>query len=199
MIIHQLWDDRTRIACQYFKSIDPKKRLIVSLDDIVFPNLIPRGIPGRSFYMSPVIQANIKHILDLSDRVIVTTEVLKSVVSTKYQIQPDKIVCLPNYPDFNWLGRYMPNPQMKASRWLSRKDRPRIGLIGSLSHHDLTANGRERMDIDIIMDALPLMSDLKPHWVMTCPDQRIMKAMDDAGHTYDIMNMSPIADYPGAL
>lgn len=70
VVFHQCWNDQAAILAQLFKSCG--KRIVLSVDDLVNGNKIPRFIHTGDVYREAGTARNIQFMMDLADKVIVT-------------------------------------------------------------------------------------------------------------------------------
>lgn len=111
--------------------------LIYEIDDLMDAKFIPLYNRGRGGFESPKIQDNIKHMLNEADIVTVTTDYIKESYNKYYDVPLDKIVSLPNMlPRFLFGDRY--NPNLKIEQFKKNKSKPRIGVVSSLSHYNIS-------------------------------------------------------------
>lgn len=69
-VFHQCWTDHSFILAQHFKSIG--KKVVLSVDDLINGNKIPKFITQGAPYSEPGLAKNIQDMMDLADRVVVT-------------------------------------------------------------------------------------------------------------------------------
>ena len=97
---------------------------------------IPKYNRGRRAFEGKKVQQNIKAMLNNADFVIVTTDYLKEIYHDLYDVPLDHIIALPNLlPKYLFGDRY--DPQKKISEFKSLKNKPRIGIVSSLSHFNI--------------------------------------------------------------
>ena len=116
---------------------------------------IPLFNRGRGSFEGEAVQRNIKTMLNAADFVTVTTDYLKHVYHDFYGVPLENIVAIPNFLPKWWIGdRY--RPKDKLEQFQKNKNKPRIGIVSSLSHYNVdgvrrTAAGRavrKRRDSD---------------------------------------------------
>ena len=178
------------------------KRVIVSLDDLVAGWQIPRNITGGRFYQDRLTIQNVKALLDLSDRIVITQPTLKKAICDHFQIDERKMHIFPNMPSFDWMGR-MFNARMRADRFKQKGRAMRIGVLSSLSHYELMDERmKEDDDFQIVVDAAKLLaaSKTKVIWCLplTSKDNPLVKRLTDIGADVDVVPMTPITAYPKA-
>jgi hypothetical protein len=111
--------------------------LIYEIDDLMDASHIPLYNRGRKGFESPKIQQNIKTMLNLCDMVTVTTDYIKEAYHRYYDVPLHKIVALPNMlPRYLFGDRY--DIQKKINQYKANKAKPRIGLVSSLSHYNIS-------------------------------------------------------------
>ena len=97
---------------------------------------IPLYNKGRQAFESPEIQENIRFMLNNADMVTVTTDYIKESYHKYYGVPLEKIVAVPNLlPKYLFGDRY--NPTEKINQFKFFKNKPRIGIISSLSHYNI--------------------------------------------------------------
>ena len=96
---------------------------------------IPKFNRGRVAFEGRKTQENIRELLNLADFVTVTTDYLKNVYHDLYDVPLENIVAIPNLlPRYLFGDRY--DPARKAKDFGKHKDRPRVGIVSSLSHYN---------------------------------------------------------------
>lgn len=110
---------------------------IYNIDDCMHSDEIPYYNRGRAAFNSPKIQENIKKMLNNSDFVCVTTNELKNYYNWKYGVPLDNIICIPNFLPRWWIGDYYDEVK-SIENFKANKTKPRIGIISSLSHYNVT-------------------------------------------------------------
>lgn len=116
--------------------------LIYELDDYL-PNLPVANIHRNEFPKD--ISRRLKQAISLCDRVVVSTEVLKSALNGLHQ----DICVLPNYLPVEWWGGLAPRPAPDFDR------KPRVGWAGGVSHTG---------DLRLIADVVTALAD-RVDWV----------------------------------
>jgi len=111
--------------------------VVYNIDDCIHKEDIPSYNAAWETYQSDELMANVKSMLDNSDFILVTTPELKSYYNTKFTIPNNKIIVIPNYIPKWWMGgMYDQQASLKAFR--KNRSRPRVGVISSSSHYDLS-------------------------------------------------------------
>lgn len=137
--------------------------LLYEIDDAMGKKDIPLYNRGHKAFQGDNIQSNIKFMLDKSDIVVVTTKYIKDYYAREYNLPIEKIVAVPNLLPRWWYGdKYQPN--MKIEQFQANKHKPRIGVIGSLSHYNIDhvtdANGQlVKDDFDEIAEVVKSTCD----------------------------------------
>lgn len=110
--------------------------LIYEIDDLMSDKYIPKFNKGRQAFEGENVQNNIKKMLNMADFVTTTTQYLKDKYVELYDVDPSRIIALPNFLPKWWFGdRY--EPDKKLSQFQKNKAKPRIGIISSLSHYNV--------------------------------------------------------------
>ena len=111
--------------------------LIYEIDDLMKDTEIPLFNRGRVGFEPPEVQENIRHMLNESDMVTVTTDYIKQAYHKFYGVPLERIVALPNMlPKYLFGDRY--HPEIKLNQFKHFKNKPRIGIVSSLSHYNIT-------------------------------------------------------------
>ena len=165
----QRWisDYQTELVEKLFKPVMQNQRgwLIYEIDDLMFDgtvlnkdkeefltkkygNLNISSIPyfnrGRRSFEGEKVQSNIKKMLLASDFVTVTTDYLKEIYHDLYDIPMENIIAVPNLlPRYLFGDRF--DPKKKIEQYKKNKNKPRIGIVSSLSHFNID-NVREDKD-----------------------------------------------------
>ena len=110
--------------------------LIYEIDDLMDDTYIPLFNRGRLGFENEKVQRNIRHLLHQADIVTVTTEYIKEAYHKHYGVPLKNIVALPNMlPRYLFGDRY--DPAKKSEQFRRFKNRPRIGIVSSLSHYNI--------------------------------------------------------------
>lgn len=97
---------------------------------------IPLFNRGRKAFEGADVQSNIKEMLNTADIVTVTTDHIKEVYHDLYDIPLENIIAVPNFlPRYLFGDRY--NPDKKVEQFRKMKNKPRIGIVSSLSHYNI--------------------------------------------------------------
>ena len=115
-----------------------RTNIIYNIDDVmgIDNGEIPKFNPAYFHYSKPEIQNNIKHIIERSDFVLVTTDRLKQYYQEKYDIQ--NFIIMPNLLPRNWaFGLYQPNKAIDTFANGKQQSKIRIGIISSSSHFNV--------------------------------------------------------------
>lgn len=99
------------------------------------------GIPlynrGRKAFEGRQVQENIRQMLLAADLVTVTTDYLKEIYHDLYDVPMENIVALPNLlPRYLYGDRY--DPAVKIAQFQKNRAKPRIGIVSSLSHYNVS-------------------------------------------------------------
>lgn len=137
--------------CEYYlKYIIPMSRkcgswIVYNIDDCIHKDDIPKYNKAWEVYQDEQYMLNIRMMMNASDFILVTTDELGEYYCTKFGVNPDNIIVIPNYLPMWWIGHCY-DFRKSMERYEKNKDRPRIGLIGAPSHYDV--NGKN-LDNDI--------------------------------------------------
>lgn len=127
---------------QYFNNfIIPVSRakgswVIYNIDDCIHKDDIPEYNAAWESYQAPELMNNIKSMMDNSDFILVTTDELKEYYNTKFMIENNKIIVIPNYIPRWWMGGFY-DKEVSLKNYRKNRERPRIGIISSASHYDI--------------------------------------------------------------
>lgn len=111
--------------------------LIYEIDDLMDDEYIPLFNRGRMGFENKKVQENITHMLNTVDLVTVTTDYIKNAYHKHYGVPLNRIVALPNMlPRYLFGDRYDLNK--KLVQFKKFKAKPRIGVISSLSHYNIS-------------------------------------------------------------
>ena len=199
VVFHQSWNDQCAILAQHFKTIG--KRIVLSVDDLINWNKIPRFIEGAQPYSEVGFAHNIQLMMDLADRVVVTQPFLLDQLAHFYEQPKSKFVVFPNLPSFGWLARYF-NPERKAKEFCGRKGKLRIGVISALTHYSIEGK-KIPDDLDVVVEASSKLKELKHDgitWVLPIGKSNceITKRFPD-GVNVETRDMCMIRNYPFML
>lgn len=128
--------------------------LLYHIDDDMHYKHIPLYNRGRPGYVGDKVQNGIKEMLNGSDFVIVTTDYIKKTYHEVYDVPLENIIAIPNLLPRYWFGdRY--RPEEKVAQFNKNKNRPRIGIVSSLSHYNLEGVRclKSKQDIAVKYDA----------------------------------------------
>ena len=110
-------------------------KLIYAIDDAMAYEDIPPYNSGRDAFKPAEVQDAIKFMLNNSDYLVTTTEHIKDYYERVYGIDKEKIIAVPNMLPYFWFGdRY--DARKKEEQFKQYRAKPRIGVIGSLSHYN---------------------------------------------------------------
>lgn len=110
-------------------------KLIYAIDDAMAYEDIPPYNSGRDAFKPQEVQDAIKFMLNNSDYLVTTTEHIKDYYERVYGIDKEKIIAVPNMLPYFWFGdRY--DARKKEEQFKQYRAKPRIGVIGSLSHYN---------------------------------------------------------------
>lgn len=175
--------------------------LIYTIDDAMGAKDIPPYNSGHGAFQPQQVQDDIKFMLTHSDLVVVTTQHLKEYYNREYGVPMEKLMAVPNLLPKFWFGdKY--DLDKKMVQFGEFKSRPRIGIIGSLSHFNYhrnkDANGElVKDDLDQIADVIrETVDDFR--WVImgTVPYQLEDLAKKNKIECYPCC---PILAYPSAI
>lgn len=97
---------------------------------------IPRFNRGRRAFEGAKVQSDIKEMLNTADFVVTTTDHIKEAYHDIYDVPLENIIALPNLlPRYLFGDRY--NPIQKTKDFGKNKNKPRIGIVSSLSHYNV--------------------------------------------------------------
>jgi hypothetical protein len=97
---------------------------------------IPLFNRGRKAFEGKHVQNNIKEMLNAADFVTVTTDYIKEFYHKEYGVPLDNILAIPNLlPRYLFDDYY--NVNKKIEQFKQYKNKPRIGIVSSLSHYNV--------------------------------------------------------------
>jgi len=110
--------------------------IIYNLDDVIVHKDIPPYNSGRKAYLGEDKYLALKKILNYSDFIVVTTEILRDYYVKEFAIPAEKFLIIPNYMPRWWPGEaYHVGDRMETYHKFKKK--PRIGITSSTSHFDV--------------------------------------------------------------
>lgn len=126
--------------------------LIANVDDCLHADEIPLYNMGRAAYNNDDAKKNVAFTMQNSNMIIVTTDIIKQYYVDKFNIDPNKIVIIPNYlPEWEFGQKY--NEQKIMELWAKNNRKPRIGVFSSSSHYNSDANTSNiKDDLDVILN-----------------------------------------------
>lgn len=72
-VFHQCWTDLCSTICSHARmNFGNQKKIVLSIDDLVNGWKIPKNIAGRASYLDRNVSLNIRRMMDLSDRIVIT-------------------------------------------------------------------------------------------------------------------------------
>ena len=77
---------------------------VFEIDDVVVGKDIPNYNAAKPQYIQESFYNNIKYILTECDLITVTTEELKSYYVNEFNLDPNKVIIIPNYLPRWWIG-----------------------------------------------------------------------------------------------
>ena len=136
----QRWinDQQCELFCNFFKPLMDAHSgwLIYEIDDNMSDQCIPKYNRGRKAFEGERVQANIKKMLNAVDIVTVTTQRIKQFYNEHYGVPLQNIIAVPNLLPRWWFGdKY--DPERKIEQFKRFRNKPRIGVVASLSHYNM--------------------------------------------------------------
>lgn len=136
----QRWiaDQQLSIVQRFLKPICDANSawLIYEIDDNMSDKHIPLFNRGRKAFEGKHVQNNIKEMLNAADFVTVTTDYIKEFYHKEYGVPLDNILAIPNLlPRYLFDDYY--NVNKKIEQFKQYKNKPRIGIVSSLSHYNV--------------------------------------------------------------
>ena len=110
--------------------------IVYEIDDDINPNHIPDYNSAKKAFLDTSLHDNVKRIFKEVDFITTTTEYLKASYVKHYNVEPEKIIVIPNYMPRWWAGETF-SVERSMKLLTANKKRPRIGLPLSSSHFDL--------------------------------------------------------------
>ena len=97
---------------------------------------IPKFNRGRRPFEGETPQRAIKTMLNAADFVTVTTDHLREVYHDLYGVPTENVITVPNLLPHSLFGdKY--DPYKKVDQFKRNKNKPRIGIVSSLSHYNV--------------------------------------------------------------
>jgi len=128
--------------------------LSMDVDDVLGGEDIPKYNIGRKMYQEPKIMENLKAMLNTMDIVTTTTEELKQYYVSKFEVDANRIVIIPNYLPRWWIGEMYDIERIK-SRFNRQRIKRKIVFPLSVSHFDVEKQN------DCIDDLTPYIDFIK--------------------------------------
>lgn len=166
--------------------------IVYEVDDVITYEDIPPYNIAKSAYDNKQFFINVKNMLNASDFITVTTVYLKNHYVKKYEINPDKILVIPNYLPRWWIGETYQGPEHQMRLYDENIKKPRIGFPCSSSHFDLKGQNNYIDDFTHIVDFIKSTVN-KYQWVFIggIPKQLEKEAIDkkiEVHHPSDLLN-----------
>lgn len=125
---------------------------IYNIDDAMHAKDIVKYNRGRRAFLGDRIQNNIKSMLNNADFVLTTTDYIKEYYHRTYDVPLENIIALPNYLPNWWIGgKYDKNESVENFRKF--KNKPRIGMISSLSHYNIDGIKQDKNGLAVYKDS----------------------------------------------
>lgn len=135
---------------------------------------IPKYNNAHDKYCEPKIQQNIKEMLQAADFMIVTTPYIKDYYANHYGVPAENIIDIPNYMPRWWVGETYNIDRITAD-YRANVKKPKIGIISSLSHFDLTGSNNYVDDFTHVNEFIRSTVD-RYEW---CFYMRVPKQLED--------------------
>lgn len=115
---------------------------------------IPKFNRGRQPFEGEKSQRAIKTMLNAADFVTVTTDHLREVYHDLYQVPTENIITIPNLLPHSLFGdKY--DIDKKVDQFRKNKNKPRIGIVSSLSHYNVDGVREDKNGYACRKDRLP--------------------------------------------
>ena len=109
---------------------------VFNIDDIMDHRYIPLYNRGRRGYFKEETQKRIKSMLNASDFILTTTDIIKQHYHDLYGVPLENIITIPNLLPHWWAGNFY-NKEQSIEKFNRFKKKPRVGIISSLSHYNV--------------------------------------------------------------
>lgn len=109
--------------------------LVYEIDDVLVYDEIPKYNVARQAYSPKNIGDSPKQIMNMCDLVTVTTPVLKQLYIDAFNVDPDKILVIPNYLPRWWIGNSF-DLNRTMYLWHQFNKKPRVAFACSTNHFD---------------------------------------------------------------
>lgn len=192
------------IQAQYFMNFLNKlsksqgQWLIYEIDDVVAYDDIPDYNSAKDAFKNKSFFSNVKAMLQASDLITVTTESLKQYYVSKFGVENDKVIVIPNYLPRWWVGEVFSNVSgWQIQKMKENRNRPRIGIPLSASHYRRDPNSNVKDDLAVITDFVRATTK-KYNWcfIGNCPHELEDLALSKQ---IEIQPGSDILNYPREL
>lgn len=127
---------------------------VYNIDDAMHYKDIVKYNQGRRAFTGEHIQSNIKSMLNNADFVLTTTDYIKEYYHKTYGVPLENIIAIPNYLPNWWIGgKY--NKEESVENFKKFKNKPRIGMISSLSHYNIDNIKQDKNGLAVYPDVDP--------------------------------------------
>lgn len=140
---------------------------------------IPKFNRGRKPFEGEVPQRSIKMMLNAADFVTVTTDHLREVYHDLYGVPRENIITVPNLLPHSLFGdKY--DVEKKVDQFKKNKNKPRIGIVSSLSHYNVDGVREDASGYVCRKDRLPTGEEVwKNEKGETVPFEQTREIVDD--------------------
>ena len=173
-----------------------KFNLIYEIDDIIFPEDIPIYNMCRDGFIDPKLKENVTRIISMCNKFSVVSPYMRDYYADKLNIDPQKIIALPNYAPKFWLDRFYDHAQ-RMDNYARNKKKPRIGYCGSGTHFDVANRTLYNDDFSHVAQAVISTID-KFQWVFLGGLPPALKPYLQSGKV-ELFDWAPIYDYPAKM
>ena len=110
--------------------------LVYEIDDVLVYDEIPDYNMAKPAYSPERIGDSPKQIMKLCDLVTVTTPIIKDLYVEAFDLDPERVLVIPNYLPRWWIGESF-NLGRSMYLWKEHQKKPRIAFACSTNHFDV--------------------------------------------------------------
>lgn len=195
----QVNDAQTHFFLKFLKPLSDAYgfTMVYEVDDCIDFDSIPPYNAAKTAFDNKQFFANVQNMLQASDFVTVTTCYLKEHYVRVYNLDPDKVIVIPNYLPRWWIGETYQGPEYQIKLYDAQIKKPRIGFPCSSSHFDIKGQNGYIDDFTHIVDFVKSTVN-KYQWVFIggYPKQIEQEVKDGK---VEVVKGSDLLNYPREL
>lgn len=156
MVQRLVADETEQLFDNWFVPLSHKYRFwtVFNIDDLTDYRFIPMYNRGRRAFIGDKAQGNIKKMMNNSDFILTTTGYLRQKFHECYDIPLENILCIPNLLPRWWIGSYF-HPKECLENFRAFKKKPRVGIVSSLSHYNISGVKQDKNGLAAFEDKNP--------------------------------------------